>query len=622
MVSNIARNDGLPPDIVREIAERTDGVPLFVEELTKAVLESGAQGAAALSSVPHPALSVPATLHASLMARLDRLGPAAKNVAQTGAAIGREFGHELLAFVAYLAEPQLREALDRLTNSGLLFVRGTPPQSTYIFKHALVQDTAYGTLLRGRRQQLHARIAATLEDRFPEIVLAQPALLAQHCAEAGLAEKAVVYWLKAGQQALARSAMTEAVALLRKGLDVLADLPDGPWRRRQELDLQIALRPALAATKGWSATDVGETLARARALAEQIDRPDYLVRLIQGQWVFHAVRSEHKLALSLAEQIEKIGEARNDVAAQLEGGRAHGVTRCLLGEFVAARALLERCLGLADPEHRTIGAGLSDDPYAVTLSQLAVTLAYLGYIDQARSRRDEALSEARRLRHAHTLAIVLSWASWSDTLTRSPELQRHAEELQAFSTEHGFSFYIGSGKVYRGQSLTALGQAQEGLALLEQGLSAFRATGAVIATSRMLIMLADAYATLREPVEGLKCLAEATQIIETTKERTDEAELHRVSGDLLNATGDRSAAERSYRQALAVAQRQSAKLFELRSATSLARLWRDQGKIVDARGLLAPIYNWFTEGFDAPDLVDAKALLHELARAAPPGATE
>ena len=190
------------------------------------------------------------------------------------------------------------------------------------------------------------RIAATLEDRFPEIVLAQPALLAQHCAEAGLAEKAVVYWLKAGQQALARSAMTEAVAQLRKGLDVLAGLPDGPWRRQQELDLQIALGPALAATKGYAAADVGETLARARALAEQIDRPEYLVPLIFGQWAFHFVRSEHRLALSLAEQLEKIGEARNDVAAQLLGRRVHGLTRFFLGEFVAARALLERCHGL------------------------------------------------------------------------------------------------------------------------------------------------------------------------------------------------------------------------------------------------------------------------------------
>ena len=338
MVANVAGNAALPPEIMEEIAERTDGVPLFVEELTKAVLESGAQAPAALSSVPHPALSVPATLHASLMARLDRLGPAAKDVAQTGAAIGREFGFGLLASVTDLPEPQLREALDRLTNAGLLFVRGTPPQSSYIFKHALVQDAAYGTLLRSRRQRLHARIAATLEDRFPEIVLAQPALLAQHCAAAGLAEKAVAYWLKAGQQALARSAMTEAVAQLRKGLDVLAGLPDGPWRQQQELDLQIALGPALTATKGWSAADVDETLARARALAEQLDRPEYLVPLIVGQWAFHLVRAEHRLALALGEQLEQIGEARNDAAAQLLGRYAHGATRFFLGEFVAARA--------------------------------------------------------------------------------------------------------------------------------------------------------------------------------------------------------------------------------------------------------------------------------------------
>ena len=247
MVANVAGNAVLPAEIMEEIAERTDGVPLFVEELTKAVLEAGAQASGGAVRRATSGVSVPATLHASLMARLDRLGPAAKDVAQTGAAIGREFGFELLASVTDLPEPQLREALDRLTNAGLLFVRGTPPQSSYIFKHALVQDAAYGTLLRSRRQRLHGRIAATLEDRFPEIVLAQPALLAQHCAAAGLAEQAVGYWLKAGQQALARSAMTEAVAQLRKGLDVLAGLPDGLWRQQQELDLQIALGSALAA---------------------------------------------------------------------------------------------------------------------------------------------------------------------------------------------------------------------------------------------------------------------------------------------------------------------------------------------------------------------------------------
>jgi predicted ATPase len=267
MVVSVAAGAPLPPEVMEEIAERTDGVPLFVEELTKAVLESGEQGVAALSAVPHPASSVPATLHASLMARLDRLGSAAKEVAQAGAAIGREFRFGLLASVIDFPGPQLREALDRLTSAGLLFVRGSLPDTTYLFKHALVQDAAFGSLLRSRRQDLHHRIVAALEERFPEVVVAQPALLAQHCLEAGLAEQAVAYSLKAGQQALALSAMGEAVAQLRKGLEVLAGLPDNVCHQQQELDLQATLGAALSATKGFSAAEVAETFARARALA-------------------------------------------------------------------------------------------------------------------------------------------------------------------------------------------------------------------------------------------------------------------------------------------------------------------------------------------------------------------
>ena len=249
------------------------------------------------------------------MARLDRLGPTAKDVAQAGAAIGREFGYALLASVTDLPEPQLRDGLNRLTNAGLLFARGTPPEATYIFKHALVQDAAYGTLLRSRRQRLHGRVVATLEDRFPETVLAHPALLAQHCAEAGLGEKAVGYSLKAGQQAMDRSAMTEAVAQLRKGLEVLAGLPDGPWSQQQELDLQIALGVALTATVGWSTAETEKVYGRVRRLAEQLDRPEHLVPLMWGQWSFHFVRSEHRPALAIGERFEQIGEVRNDAAA-------------------------------------------------------------------------------------------------------------------------------------------------------------------------------------------------------------------------------------------------------------------------------------------------------------------
>ncbi|MBV8398976.1 MAG: AAA family ATPase [Acetobacteraceae bacterium] len=434
IVANVAGDAVLPPEIVAEIADRTDGVPLFIEEMTKAVLEAGVQAPAALSAAPHPRLSVPPTLHASLMARLDRLGSAAREVAQAGAAIGREFGYALLASTTDLPEAPLRQALDRLADAGLVFARGTPPEASYLFKHALVQDAAYGSLLRGRRQGLHQRIVAVLEERFPDIVQAQPALLAQHCQEAGLAKQAVGYWLKAGQQALARSAMTEAVAQLRKGLDVLADLPDNPWRQQQELDLQAALGAALSATKGFSAVEVGDTFARARALAEQLDRPEYLVPLIAGQWVFHNARAEYRLSLPLSQQLEQIGAVRNDAAAQLLGYAWQGADYLWLGEFITARALLER--SLADPAHRVI-KGLAIDPYVTALTFLALTLAYLGYIDQARSRMDEALPEARR--HVHTLAHGLAAATWLDDATSSPMV--HVEELLTVVTEHLFPFF-------------------------------------------------------------------------------------------------------------------------------------------------------------------------------------
>jgi class 3 adenylate cyclase/tetratricopeptide (TPR) repeat protein/DNA polymerase III delta prime subunit len=610
MVANVAGNAMLSAEVTEEIAERTDGVPLFVEELTKAVIEAGAQAPVTLSAMPHSG-PVPATLHASLMARLDRLGPTAKEVAQTGSAIGREFGHELLACTTGLPEPELHEALDRLNHAGLLFVRGTPPQSSYIFKHALVQDAAYGTLLRSRRQRLHARIVATLEDRFPEIVLAQPALMAQHSATAGLAEKAVDYWLKAGQQALAHSAMREAIAQLRQGLDVLAGLPDTSCRKRRELDLQTALGGALTATRGRSEADLDETLARARTLAEQLGRSEYLTPLIVGQWAFRLLRAEHKLALALGQQLEQSGQERNDASAQSLGYLLHGSSRFFLGEFVSARAILERCTGLADPAHRTT-ARLSIDPYGAMLANLALILASLGYLDQARSRMGEAVATARQLGHVHTLAHVLGHANRMDWLTCAPMV--HIDEVVALSSEHAFPHYLGFALACRGRSLLALGQGREGRTFVAQGLAELRAAGGVASTPILLTWLAETHAMLGQPAEKLSCLAEAARIVETTEERVFEAELlHRVPGDLLNAAGDRSGAERNYRQAIAVAERQSAKLFQLRASTSLARLWRDHGKRAEARDLLGPIYNWFTEGFDAPDLKDAKTLLDELA---------
>ncbi len=607
MIANVARDGALPPDIVEEITERTDGVPLFVEELTKAVLESGAYDAAAILRAPS-GMSVPATLHASLMARLDRLGPAAKHVAQTGAAIGREFELRLLASTTDLPEPQLDAALDRLTSAGLLFLRGTPPESSYIFKHALVQDVAYGTLLRTRRQRLHARVAAALEDRFPDIALTQPAQLAQHCSAAGLAEKAVGYWLKAGHQAIARSAMMEAVAQLGKGLEVLAGLPDGPQRQQHELDLQGSLAWALSATKGFAAEDFADTLARARTLAERLDRPDYLVPFITLQATHHMLRSEHRKALALSEQLKNIGEAQNDAATQSAGHYTEGFSRFYIGEFDPARVLLQQCIAYADPERRSLPGPANE--HCVAIALLAQTLAITGYLDQARSRMDEALSAARRLGQVVKLVDVLLFAAEFARIFRSPMV--HLDEALALSTEHGLQSHACRARIGRGRSFVAQGQAQEGLELLIPGLAEVRSSGGVIGTPLMLMLTAQAYAMLGQPAEAFDRLAEAGELIETTQERVFEFSLHRVRGDLLNAAGDRLAAERNYRQAIAVAERQSAKLWQLIASTSVARLWLAQGKRAEARDLLAPIYNWFTEGFDAPDLKDAKALLDDL----------
>ena len=613
MIAHLTGGKVLPQEISDQITDRTDGVPLFIEELTKAVVESGLlveTGDQYVATGPVTALAIPTSLQESLLARLDRLAPTS-DVAQIAAALGRQFSHELISAVAAMPRQQLDDALAQLVNAELIFRRGTPPDAEYTFKHALVQEAAYGTLLRSRRQQIHARIAATLEDKFPDIAVAQPALLARHCAEAGLAEKAVVYWLKAGQQAFARSATTEAAAHLRKGLDALDGLPDGPGRRRHELDLQLELGRALVATKGHAAPEVGESYARARALAEQIDRPEYVWRAFFGQWTFHRNRGECQLALALAEQVEKIGEARNDVAAQWVGRWASGFTRLHLGDFVAARALLERCL--ADPAY--CGGEVTSVPTILLLmlpASLAMTLAYLGYIDQARSRLNEALLEARRLRHAQTLAEVLCVAGAVDGIVDLPEMQQHAEELLALSTEHGLPVFLAWATVLRGASLTELGQGQEGLSLIKQGIAGLRASGAVSGTQATLITLAWAYAMVGQPADGLNCLAEAARIIETTEERSSEAALLRLRGDLLNATGDPSAAERSYQEAIAVAKLQSAKLFELQASISLARLWCKQDRRGEARDLLAPIYSWFTEGFDTRSLKEAKALLDEL----------
>jgi hypothetical protein len=461
--------------------------------LTKAVIESGMLTDAGdrfdlRGAVPR--LAIPTSLQASLLARLDRLAPV-REMAQIGAALGRSFSHELISAVAAMPQQEVDGALAQLVGAELVFQRGTPPDAEYTFKHALVQDAAYSTLLRGRRQQIHGRIAATLESQFPEIVTAQPQLMAHHCTEAGFNEKAIGYRLKSGQQALGRSAMTEAVTQLERGLELLANMPEESRPVQHELDLQIALGRVLMAARGYSAPVVSDALVRACALAEKFDRPDRLVPLLYSKWGFHMVRAEHELAVSLAEQMEKLGETRKDQTPLLLGHYIHGASCYFRGEFVTARRLLELCDGLRDPTARANCAAIAvADPRAASLGRLALTLALLGHLEQGRTQAEQALSEARSLNHPFTVAFVLSKVcAMEASAGLRHEGQRHAEELVGLSNEHGFPLWLGVGLLQHARSLTALGEVQDGLAVLARGISVLRAAGAIVHTPRALCFL-------------------------------------------------------------------------------------------------------------------------------------
>jgi len=615
MVESIAGKAALPASVVEQIAERTDGVPLFVEEVTKAVLEAGVRASAALPAAPHSAQSVPAALQALLMARLDRLGREAMEVAQWGAVIGRKFGYELLRLIATCPEPQLRDALDRLTDAGLLFARGVPPQSSYLFKHALVQDAAYGTLLRTRRQDLHLRIASVLEERFPEMVAAQPEVLAHHVTEAGLAERAVTYWMKAGGQALARSAMAEAEALLRKGLSLVPSIPEGPSRWHSELQLQIALGRTLMASQGYSAIAMGQAYDRARALCELLNRPPELWAVLIGLHSYHQDRADLLLALKLAEEMQELGEIEDNATARLTGCRLRGWTSLLLGEFDPARALLEQSLALYDASQHPINAELGSPFGALptVLGHLSWALALLGHLDQALIRNDSAIAEARRLNHAPTLANALS-VSWRlGWLVRSDPVQllHCADQLMALSIDYGLYYWNSMALAWRGWSLAALGQSDEAIPMITKAFTTLSELGATIYKPRLLTLLAEAHGMAGQPDVGLARLDELDGLTEGRQVRWCLAETLRIRGDLLLQSRKPSEAEASFRESVALARRQNAKLFELRSATSLARLWTRQGRVQAAHDLLTPGYGTFTEGFDARDLIEARELLDD-----------
>jgi class 3 adenylate cyclase/predicted ATPase len=623
IITHLVGNKDLPTDVMADIVERTDGIPLFVEEMTKAVLEAESEGEARRTAawVPSPALAVPASLHASLMARLDRLGPA-KEVAQIGAAIGREFSHALLAAVVK-PEAELGSALDRLVAAGLLFRQGVPPHATYLFKHALVQDAAYGTLLREPRRALHARIAETLETQFAAIAENRPELLARHCTEAGLIEKAAGLWGKAGQQSLARSALVEAAAQLTRALDQIAALPATPALRREQIKLQVVLITPLIHVKGYAAPETKAAAERARLLIEQAEAlgeppedPLLLFSVLYGFWAASYAAGNGDVMRALADQSLALAEKQGATFPLLLGYRMVGTSLLYTGDLTQGRAHYDQALALYDPaEHRLLATRFGQDVRVAILSYRSLALWMLGYPEAALADRDRALKDAREIGQAATLMHALLHTSFAHILCgKYAAANAEADELVALADEKGAPFWRAFGMMFKGCVLALTGKTAEAVQMITSGITALRATGATLYAPSYLSYLTRAYAELGQLDDAWRCIGEAMTAVETTKERWWEAEIHRVAGDIaLNSPQpDAAKAQAYFDRALAVARQQQAKSWELRAAMSMARLWRDQGKRDEARDLLAPVYGWFTEGFDTLDLKQANALLDEL----------
>jgi class 3 adenylate cyclase/predicted ATPase len=616
LVEQIAGGKALPDEIVAQIVDRTDGVPLFVEELTKSVLDSGLLREETDRYVLDGALppfAIPTTLHASLMARLDRLA-SVRLVAQIGAAIGREFSYGLLRGVSRLPEDELQTALARLVASELVFQRGRPPDAVYAFKHALVQDAAHSSLLRSTRQQLHAQIAEALEAQSPELIDTQPEFFAQHYAEAGLVEKAVACWGKAGHRSAARSAIAEAAAQFQKALDQLALLPGNPDRQRQELEFCSALGAALRFVKGQAAPETGQAYARARELWEQLGYPAEYLHIPYGQSRYHVYCGELDLALRLDEDLLRVSRQRNDSRGLVLSHQSCGTGYGVRGRFALSRSHLEAALSLYDPNsHHSLGPQTGSHPQVVAQAHLGIVLLCLGFPDQALVRANAAIAEARSLAHSPTIASALMIGAIRLSITGdNGDLDDLVEELLAVATEQAFPQWRAFGTIYRGWVKAKNGDVVEGISLLRSGLAAYRDNGNELLTPHHTALLARACDVAGQIEEALSALDHALQIVGRTGERLLEAELNRHKGQLLLRQGHSEAAEELYREALSIAAEQEAKLFELRAAASLARLHRDQGRHAAARDLLAPVYGWFTEGFDTPDLKEAKALLDDL----------
>jgi class 3 adenylate cyclase/predicted ATPase len=597
--------DQLPSETIDAIIARTDGVPLFVEELTKAVLETGDA-------------SIPASLHDSLMARLDRI-PEVKEVAQIAACIGREFNFSLLAAVAGRPDADLSTALDRLARSELIFRRGTPPDASYTFKHALVQDAAHQSLLRSKRQELHARIASELKEQFSEWSDAEPEVLAHHYGLADNTEKACQYWLEAGRRAAERSANVEAIQHLIKARDYLATLPNNSnnsERVTRELDVLMTLGPAFTATRGFAAVEVEETYGRVRELCRLTGQVDESRAALQALRVLYMVRGNLSAADELGQELLTLGEQQNSLSHQCEGHLALGIVDEFRGRLVSSRSHLEKALLLFD----SVGLGTlvrqpTGDLAVTCLGHLGNVLFLTGLPEQSLKRSREALDIARASSHPYSLAQALGSTGITSLLRRPLRDSGNAAALVELADEQGFDFWYVWGMALRGWAYSETGQTEAGLADLRYALAAAEAMGAELVSAQALATLAATLGRIGRVQEALPLLAEQQQLALRTGIAVYDAPVRLLEGELRLQLPEHDLArvEACFRDALAIARQQESKILELRAATALARLWAGQEVRQKAYDLLAPIYGWFTEGFDTADLKDAEALLAELA---------
>ena len=611
LVHKLAIDVALTAEIVAEIVERTDGVPLFVEELTRAVLESAGHSdrvTAVLGAASLAAQSVPPTLHASLMARLDRLGPAPKKTAQIGAVLGREFSYELIQAVAPRPDRELQAALEQLSDAGLLFCRGSAPHASYLFKHALVQDAAYGTLLRGRRQTLHGRVATALETHFADLVERQPELLAHHLTAAGDTERAAHLWLKAGRHAAAQSAYLEAIAHLERGLGLLHSLPETPDQDVCEIDLQLALAGCLLTAKGAVAAKL--PYMRAFDLAESSGSPQQQFDALYGVWQSTNMSGGSAAASPLSARLLSMTERESDDGLRLQAHHSAWATWAFAGDPAKTRAHTDAGRLLYDPEkhasHRFVYGGHDPGACARLLGAWAEWL--LGYPEKALASIADSLSLAERIAHPFTLSLALTFSAVLHLNRREPERAlRLVEAVEALAAEQRLSLTL-EPRIVHGAALVGQGAVEEAIARIREGVTKSTQLGRPYG----LAFLAEGLARHGDRASALASLQEGLEIARTTGEHGWDAELHRLAGTVLLAENKLNEGEASLQQAIRIAQAQQAKSLELRAVRDLARLWGEQGRRTEARDLVVPVYSWFTEGFDTADLKEAKALLGEL----------